>query len=163
GGDPNNVMIFGQSGGGGKVVSMMHTPAANGLYHSVAAQSGGNNSYRTSDPAASIRAQQAIAAHTLRNLNLTGSQIAQLKEVPYTELIEAGVAALQSAAEEVGVNRLGWSVIADDQYVMREFTDYGNSVPLMAGAVFAEFGGTLQTGEQENSGDAQEVDRRQDG
>jgi para-nitrobenzyl esterase len=160
GGDPNNVTIFGQSGGGGKVVSMMHAPAARGLYHRVIAQSGGNNNYRTSDPAVSIRQQQAIAAHTLRNLNLTGSQIDRLKQVPYNELIEAGVAALQSAAKEVGVARLGWSVIADDQYVMREFTDYANGVPLMAGAVFAEFGGTLTTGDQKHDSSAQEADSR---
>src|SRR6187401_1919141 len=51
GGDPNNVMIFGQSGGGGKVVRMLHTPAAKGLFHRVAAQSGGNNTYRTTDVA----------------------------------------------------------------------------------------------------------------
>lgn len=160
GGDPNNVLIFGQSGGGGKVVSMMHAPAANGLYHRVIAQSGGNNNYRQTDPAQSIRQQQTIAAHVLRNLNLTGSQIARLKEVPYDELIEAGTAALQSAAKELGVPRLGWSVIADDQYIMREFTDYANGVPLMAGAVFAEFGGTLQTGDQKNDWNQQEIDRR---
>ena len=35
GGDPGNVMIFGQSGGGGKVVRMMHMPAAKGLFHKV--------------------------------------------------------------------------------------------------------------------------------
>ena len=64
-------MIFGQSGGGGKVVRMMHMPAAKGLFHRVSAQSGGNNTYRTTDPAASIKAQQTIAAHTLKNLNLT--------------------------------------------------------------------------------------------
>ena len=49
GGDPGNVMIFGQSGGGGKVVRMMHMPVAKGLFHKVAAQSGGNNTYRTTD------------------------------------------------------------------------------------------------------------------
>ena len=75
-------MIFGQSGGGGKVVRMMHMPAAKGLFHKVAAQSGGNNTYRTTDPAASIKAQQTIAAHTLKNLNLTGDQIDKLKTVP---------------------------------------------------------------------------------
>src|SRR6185437_5625963 len=51
GGDPANVMIFGQSGGGGKVVRMMHMPAAKGLFHKVSAQSGGNNTYRTTDVA----------------------------------------------------------------------------------------------------------------
>jgi len=160
GGDPNNVMIFGQSGGGGKVARMLHTPAANGLYHRISAQSGGSSMFRDTDPAQSIRNQQAIAAHVLRNLNLTGSQITRLKEVPYVELIEAGNAALQSAAQEVGVNRLGWSVIADDQYMMREFTDYADGVSLMTGAVFAEFGGNLQTGDWKNDWTAEEIDSR---
>src|SRR4029077_11138994 len=39
GGDPTNVMIFGQSGGGGKVVRLMHMPEAKGLFHRVSAQS----------------------------------------------------------------------------------------------------------------------------
>lgn len=160
GGDPANVMIFGQSGGGGKVVRMMHMPAARGLFHKVSAQSGGNNSYRTSDPAESIKQQQAIAAHTLRLLNLTGSQIDRLKQVPYTELIAAGDAARQAAAKEFGLGNLGWSVIADDKYVMRELTDYAHGVPLMAGAVFSEFGGTLSTGDRKNDWSDQEVDSR---
>jgi para-nitrobenzyl esterase len=83
GGDPGNVMIFGQSGGGGTVVRMLHMPDAKGLFHKVSAQSGGNNTYRATDPAASIKAQQTIAAHTLKNLNLTADQIDKLKTVPY--------------------------------------------------------------------------------
>src|SRR5262245_15714734 len=102
GGDPKIVMIFGQSGGGGKVVRMMHMPAAKGLFHKVSAQSGGNNTYRTIDVAASIKAQQTIAAHTLTNLNLRSDQIDKLKTVPYSQLITAGIAALRSAAQEVG-------------------------------------------------------------
>ena len=50
GGDPNNVMIFGQSGGGGKVERLMHMPAAKGLFHKVSAQSG-SAYYRGTDPA----------------------------------------------------------------------------------------------------------------
>ena len=78
------------------------------------AQSGGNNNYRDTDPAASIKAQQAIAAHVLKQLNLTGSDIDKLKTVPYSRLITAGTAALRSAAQELGRN-VGWNVIADDQ------------------------------------------------
>ena len=159
GGDPANVMIFGQSGGGGKVVRMMHMPVAKGLFHKVSAQSGCNNNYRTSDVAASIKAQQTIAAHTLKNLNLTGDQIAKLKTVPYTELIAAGVAALRSAAQEVGRPTLNWEVIADDQYVMREFCDWAATIPLMAGAVFSEMQGTLTRGDgRKNDWTAKEVD-----
>ncbi|HEU4935638.1 MAG TPA: carboxylesterase family protein [Vicinamibacterales bacterium] len=159
GGDPNNVMIFGQSGGGGKVVRMMHMPAAKGLFHRVSAQSGGNNTYRTTDVAASIKAQQTIAAHTLKNLNLAGDQIDKLKTVPYSQLITAGVAALRSAAQEVGRPTLNWEVIADDQYVMREFCDWADGIPLMAGAVFSEMQGTLTRGDgRKNEWSQREID-----
>jgi para-nitrobenzyl esterase len=159
GGDRNNVMIFGQSGGGGKVVRMMHMPAARGLFHKVSAQSGGNNTYRTTDVAASVKAQQTIAAHTLKNLNLTGDQIDKLKTVPYPTLIAAGAAALRTAAPEVGRPTLNWEVIADDQYVMREFCDWADSIPLMAGAVFSEMQGTLTRGDgRKNEWTAKEVD-----
>ena len=159
GGDPGNVMIFGQSGGGGKVVRMLHTPDAKGLFHKVAAQSGGNNTYRTTDPAASIKAQQTIAAHTLKNLNLTGDQIDKLKAVPYATLIAAGVAALRTAAQEVGRPTLNWEVIADDQYVMREFCDWADTVPLMAGSVFSEMQGTLTRGDgRKNEWSQKEID-----
>ena len=40
GGDPNNVTIFGQSGGGGKVGALMAMPAAKGLFHRAIVQSG---------------------------------------------------------------------------------------------------------------------------
>ena len=40
GGDPHNVMLFGQSGGGAKIATLMATPAAAGLFHRVATMSG---------------------------------------------------------------------------------------------------------------------------
>src|SRR5262245_49745675 len=160
GGDPGNVMIFGQSGGGGKVVRLMHMPEAKGLFHKVSAQSGGNNNYRTSDVAASIKAQQTIAAHTLKNLNLTGSDIDKLKAVPYSQLIAAGTAALRSAAQEIGGGNLGWNPIADDQYVMREFCDWADTIPLAAGSVFSEFAGNLQSGDNKNAWSQTEIDER---
>jgi para-nitrobenzyl esterase len=159
GGDPGSVMIFGQSGGGGKVVRMMHMPVAKGLFHRVSAQSGGNNTYRGSDIAANIKAQQTIAAHTLKNLNLTEDQIDKLKAVPYSQLITAGTAALRSAAQEVGRPALNWDVIADDKYVMREFTDWAADIPLIAGSVFSEMQGTLTRGDgRKNEWTPQEVD-----
>jgi para-nitrobenzyl esterase len=158
GGDPGNVMIFGQSGGGGKVMRMMYMPSARGLFHKVSAQSG-TVSYRGTDPAASIKAQQAIAAHTLKNLNLTGNDIAKLKTVSYHDLIAAGTAALQSAAQEVGGTRLGWNQIADDQYVMRELQPWAADIPFMAGSTFSEMQGTLQRGDgRKNEWTQKEID-----
>lgn len=40
GGDPGNVMLFGQSGGGAKIATLMAMPAARGLFHKVATMSG---------------------------------------------------------------------------------------------------------------------------
>lgn len=40
GGDPDNVTIFGESGGGGKSISLMASPLAAGLFHKVICQSG---------------------------------------------------------------------------------------------------------------------------
>jgi len=158
GGDPGNVMIFGQSGGGGKVVRLMHMPVAKGLFHKVSAQSG-SASYRGTDPATSIKGQQALAAAVLKGLNLTGSDIAKLKAVPYLELLAAGTAAGQSVARELGMNVGGWNPIADDQYVMREFCDWADNIPVISGTVFSEMQGTLTRGDgRKNEWTQQEID-----
>src|SRR5580658_7162242 len=49
GGDPGNVTIFGQSGGGGKVSTLMGMPAAKGLFHRAIIQSGAAVRLRTKD------------------------------------------------------------------------------------------------------------------
>lgn len=158
GGDPNNVMIFGQSGGGGKVVRLMHMPVAKGLFHKVSAQSGSAN-YRGSDPAKSIKGQQALAAQVLKNLNLTGSQIDKLKAVPYLELLAAGTAAGQEVAREQGMNVGGWNPIADDVYVMREFCDWADNIPVMSGTTFSEMQGTMTRGDgRKNEWSQAEID-----
>lgn len=160
GGDPDNVTIFGQSGGGSKAARMMHTPAAKGLFHKVVCESGGGEVLADQDPAKNIANLQMIAAATLKNLNLTGDQIDKLKAVPYPDLIAAGDAALKTVAEEIGVHRLMWNVYADDQYITREFCDWSSSIPLMFGSVFSEMMGNLATGEDKNAWTAQEIDDR---
>jgi para-nitrobenzyl esterase len=161
GGDPGNVTIFGQSGGGGKVVRMMHMPLAKGLFHRVVAQSGGNLNYRNADPGASIKTQQAIAAATVKNLGLDRSAIDKLKKVAYPDLIAAGNAALRSVAQESGRRNSGWDVIADDQYVMREFCDWAEDIPLMAGTVFSEMAGNLTKGDgRKNEWSEKETDEQ---
>ena len=159
GGDPGNVTIFGQSGGGGKVVRMMLTPVAQGLFHKVIAQSGGSLNYRDTDPAKSIKTQQMIAAATLKNLGLSGNQIDKLKAVAYLELLAAGNAALEAVAKQTGQQGVRWDVIADDKYVMREICDWADSIPLMTGSVFSEQVGTLQKGEtRKNQWSQKEID-----
>src|SRR5436305_4057326 len=47
GGDPDRVMIYGQSGGGSKVTTLMGMPSASGLLHRASAQSGGGGNIPT--------------------------------------------------------------------------------------------------------------------
>ena len=150
GGDPGNVTLFGQSGGGGKVARMMHTPSARGLFHKTICESGGGEVLTDSDPAKSIKTQRAIAAATLANLNLTGNQIDKLKAVPYPELLAAGEAALKTVAQQTGARMLSWNVIADDKYITREFCDWASEIPLISGSVFSEHVGTLNKGTGKN-------------
>ena len=83
GGDPQNVTIFGQSGGAGKVATLMAMPAARGLFHRAIAQSG---AALTATPSA-----QAIGTteRLLQRLNIKPDQIDALQKVPMTQIIEA--------------------------------------------------------------------------
>src|SRR4029079_10743023 len=67
GGDPGNVTIFGQSGGGAKVSALMAMPAARGLFHKAVVQSG--SLLQAAAPDDSAR----LAAAVLAELNLTPS------------------------------------------------------------------------------------------
>jgi para-nitrobenzyl esterase len=159
GGDPGSVTLFGQSGGGSKGARMLHTPAAKGLFHKVVTQSGGGEVFSDANPAALIKTQQQVAAATLANLNLTGSDIEKLKKVPYLELLAAGQEALRSVAQANGQRAIGWNPIIDDKYILREFCDWASDIPQMSGSVFSEMASNLTKGPAgKNDWTAQQVD-----
>jgi len=85
GGDPANVLIFGQSGGGSKVSALMAMPAAKGLFHKSALQSGSNVRAATAEYSAQV------AAGVLSELGFTSPE--QLNDVPYARLYAAAEAA----------------------------------------------------------------------
>jgi para-nitrobenzyl esterase len=63
GGDPNNVTIFGQSGGAAKVATLMAFPPAHGLFHKAIMQSfSGGAHMRTAEEAARMAHSVAVAA-----------------------------------------------------------------------------------------------------
>ena len=76
GGDPENVTIFGQSGGGSKVLTLMHTPAAEGLFQKGICESG----YLA--PVSKEDAQNAAAA-TLEKLGISEDNAGEIKNVDY--------------------------------------------------------------------------------
>ena len=87
GGNPANVMIFGQSGGGAKTSAMLATPAAKGLFHRAAVQSGSMLKFVPKD-----RATQGAEA-LLKQLGIPKSRIADLQKVSWQQLLEAQIAA----------------------------------------------------------------------
>jgi para-nitrobenzyl esterase len=83
GGDPGNVTIFGESGGGGKVAAATAMPAAHGLFHKAIVQSG---PYRHAMlPADATQ----FAATVMRALELQPHQVDELQQLPASRLIEA--------------------------------------------------------------------------
>ncbi len=80
GGDPANVTIFGQSGGGGKVATLMAMPSAKGLFHRAICQSGA--AIKGVSRADATRAAETLLA----KLNLKPNQIDQLQNMPMDEL-----------------------------------------------------------------------------
>jgi para-nitrobenzyl esterase len=83
GGDPGSVTIFGQSGGAGKVSTLLGMPAAQGLFHRAVAQSG---AAVTSMPA-QVATQNAEAF--MARLGLRGRQVDELQNLPMEQLIGA--------------------------------------------------------------------------
>jgi para-nitrobenzyl esterase len=96
GGDPGNVTIFGESGGGGKVSVLLAMPAARGLFHRAVIQSGATIRVSTRERA------DALAGAVLQELGLGRGQCDQLQSVPLERL----AAAIAPASRAVGPRRL---------------------------------------------------------
>lgn len=94
GGDPTNVTIFGQSGGGGKVSTLMAMPSAKGLFNKAIVQSGSIT--HLMEPKYSRR----VGTKTVEALKLNPSRIGEIETVPYEQLLAAYNAAIAAVREE---------------------------------------------------------------
>lgn len=83
GGDPGEVMIFGESGGGAKVSTLLAMPSARGLFHRAAIQSGPGLRANTRDAA------NALTKAMLAKLGITARRIDDLHSVPTGTLLSA--------------------------------------------------------------------------
>ena len=138
GGDPGNVTIFGQSGGGSKVRILMGIPAAKELVHKGIVQSGA-----TSSPVIDQQLARRVAELTLENLGLTADQVDQLQTLPYLELLDAGTKAFEQAAAENPPVRARWNPMVDGDYIPvdpagTEFAPQAKDIPMMIGTVLNE-------------------------
>jgi len=107
GGDPRNVTIFGESGGGAKVSVLMAMPKAKGLFHRAIIQSGPGVKALPPERAAALRKD------LYAELGVTPGDVKALRALPYDRLLQASAAA-EAKQPEAGFDRAGFSPVADD-------------------------------------------------
>ncbi|MBI5258421.1 MAG: carboxylesterase family protein [Burkholderiales bacterium] len=132
GGDPGNVTIFGESGGGGKVLSLMNSPLAKGLFHKGISQSGQaemSNEILNVPPLAKAH---AVGSSLFSRLGVT--TLAQARAKPWTDIINAEIAAYPN-----GDYKDAYGPNLDGHYATKTMLDsikggLPNDVPLLQGS-----------------------------
>jgi para-nitrobenzyl esterase len=106
GGDPGNVMIFGESGGGAKTCALLGMPAARGLFHRAAIQSGAWLRGTPREEAADT------ARRTLAALGVAATDVDALQRLPAEQLLQL-VGRIGGPPPRDGNIRLGFSPVVD--------------------------------------------------
>ena len=98
GGDSGNVLIFGESGGGAKVSTLLAMPRAKGLFHRAAIQSGASLRVSARDAA------NGLTTAMLQRLQIPATRIDELQSVPTARLLDALAAGRGAGAGGVPTN-----------------------------------------------------------
>jgi len=146
GGDPDRVMIYGQSGGGSKVTTLMGMPSAVGLFHRASVQSGGGGNIPDKEQ------QREVSRQLMKELGLQPNDLASLQKMEWAKLVAAGNAAISkinppmrgaSGPFSPGPPRVGWSPTLDGKVInVRSFYDVApevsKNIPMLLGSVSEE-------------------------
>jgi len=148
GGDPDAVMIYGQSGGGSKVTTLMGMPSAAGLFHRAAAQSGGGG-----NPPSAEQSRE-LAGQVMKELGLQPNDLASLQKMDWAKLNAAGNAAAAKINPPMrpglgpgpgpgGTPRVGFGPTVDGRIItMRSFyegaPEISKNIPMLIGNVSEE-------------------------
>ncbi|UKM66511.1 carboxylesterase family protein [Flavobacteriaceae bacterium GSB9] len=143
GGDPNTVTVNGQSGGGGKVSTLMAMPSAAGLFKRAIVQSGSTVTLQPKENATAFGKAFAAA------LGVTPSNTEKLDEFTYQELLEAGTIAtrvLNSTKQKSSKQnfRVGYSPTVDGKFIVQNPFDpepapFSKDVAMLIGSDLNEF------------------------
>ncbi|MCW0482077.1 carboxylesterase/lipase family protein [Gaoshiqia sediminis] len=141
GGDPANVTIMGQSGGGAKVCILTAMPQAKGLFHKAVPLSGSTIKAMDQDYS------RKIGEYILKEAGLTASEVDKLQEMPWKEYILLANKAAQKAATEMGTAgmRGGFAPVADGVNLPKgqfyaDPTGLSAVVPMLICTTFHEWG-----------------------
>ena len=147
GGDPENITIFGQSGGGRKVSTLCCTPRAQGLFEKAIVQSGSGATFMMD------KYSKQIGDLTVKYLGLDASTVDSIKTVPYDRLLAAGnkaCAEVKKLADAAGEGSLasiwGWMPTKDGDILPEDAFANGSEkvtadVPMIVGTTLNEFAG----------------------
>ena len=159
GGDPGNVTIMGQSGGGAKVTCTMSMPAAKGLVHKGVALSGSMLKANDQEYA------RKLGQYVLEAAGLTAAEVDKLQEIPWRAYIDIANKALDRMRKENPQPgfRGGFGPVADGVNVPKgEFfsnpNDHTADMPLMICTTFHEWGATRTNAQLEAAGEAEIIE-----
>ncbi|APG26143.1 carboxylesterase [Syntrophotalea acetylenica] len=150
GGDPSNVTLFGESGGGAKILALMTSPYAKGLFHKGIVQSGATESMGVNFTI--LEASRRLGELTLANLGITPENIDAIQTVPYEKLVEATQKAMVKTAGEFGLLgalsgqvSMDWEPVVDGDFLPTNpvtadsFAAAGKDISLLIGTNLNEW------------------------
>jgi len=117
GGDPGNVTIMGQSGGGAKVCALTAMPNAKGLFHKAVVLSGASLRMGEKDYG------EKLGSYVLKEAALSPTEVDRLQEMPWKELYAFADRARKKLAEEEGGGgglRRGFNPVVDGVILPRD-------------------------------------------
>jgi para-nitrobenzyl esterase len=151
GGDPGNVTIIGQSGGGAKVCILMNMPQAKGLFHKAVAMSGNELEAKNQNDS------QGVGQYILKEANVSPGHIDNLQEMPWLDYIKLADKASRAYAKKMGLSGFGsgFAPVADGRNILKgKFFNNPNGlssdIPLIISSTFDEFASSLGNPKIEN-------------
>lgn len=150
GGDPENITVFGQSGGGAKVLALMTSPYARGHFQKGIVQSGATDTlgpvFTTAETSAYLTEQ------ILSELNISAGNIEAIQTVDNAALQTAATHGLAATAEHFQIPQalgngyaMEWECVVDGDYIPTDplvgdsFAEAGFDVPLLIGSNLNEW------------------------
>ena len=141
GGDPGNVTIMGQSGGGAKVCVLCNMPSAKGLFHKAVALSG--SSLKGMDQEISRK----IGEYIFKEASLNFDEVDKLQEMPWKDYLQLADKALSKYREENrgdSIMRFGYAPVADGVSLtsgdfFAESEGLSSDVPMIISSTFHEW------------------------
>jgi para-nitrobenzyl esterase len=134
GGNPGNVTLFGQSGGGGKTYSLMNSPQAVGLFHKAIVQSGASAIVPGGTPASSLAANENIGIDLFTRNNV--STLAQARALPWTAIVQADTA--NSILRDIYRPNVDYRYLTKT-YAQNVADGMPSDVPLMVGVTSGDY------------------------